>query len=820
MTPNCLEYPLNDGFVENWLVYGPLTTPVEGMDCNIQPPPEQIQGVANRFFDPTLGVEEEVKERGIALVAGNEKAWKYYRCQEDHRVDISDTTSRWTHSCVIAACDLHVPGAAETELRLITANAVDVWLNDQLVYHSDTLSETEQTHLFAVNLQPENRLFVRVRQVAVDRWITAFSLQFTSLNENDQESVQVCLPTIAKYPSRFQELETNLDKAALEQTVNYRGNGIKLRWTEGTGDDFHFQYQVQDQQERIYVEGTWQPEADGTDIGHPFRLFERSFRVVLRAPAREYYETNNRYQREMPLQVLDTKYADQPSGTYAVRRAEALKDAAKHERTLFGQIARIIAGRTDVDEQVFHTAAESVDRRELGWEVEQLGLLGIAGRVNEAEGLAGIAAIILESAERFAAKPASSATSEAGQISLAGCKVLAGQLTGNEGLRSEGEAEGADWIRLKGKNGFQDWLSPSQIESVIAALATITSSAEDVNLQELAAVLLDKLLFELAAHTFNGAYSSAHGKTEAGMLKSAQMEATAGLARMLFGMGVYNPTIAGVVSLAAADYEFPTFLGEIANERFSESLIRENQAGTSIVTHRSPDGMLSSVQDWRAGQKGASEQVWQAALGPDAIVFVSHPACSSESPAHRPGFWLGNAVLPRVAQRNDTLVAVYNFSAEGMDFTHAHFPVYQFDEYVLRDGWAFARKGEGYLAITAARGLEMIKQGRSAYRELRSHGSPNIWICQMGRAAKDGSFAEFQAKMLGVRLEWPENAVKFTTIRGESLEFGWNTPLRVNGSELKLGIELAIESPYCTAELGSSQYEIGFGDTAVRLTFD
>jgi len=55
-----------------------------------------------------------------------------------------------------------------------------------------------------------------------------------------------------------------------------------------------------------------------------------------------------------------------------------------------------------------------------------------------------------------------------------------------------------------------------------------------------------------------------------------------------------------------------------------------------------------------------------------------------------------------------------------LGFTHAYFPAWAFDEYALRDGWAFARKGEGYLALTAAHGLEFITRGGNAYRELRS----------------------------------------------------------------------------------------------------
>jgi hypothetical protein len=358
------------------------------------------------------------------------------------------------------------------------------------------------------------------------------------------------------------------------------------------------------------------------------------------------------------------------------------------------------------------------------------------------------------------------------------------------------------------------------MDTVIAALAHLTSLAEDNGVKELSAVLLDRLLFDLAAHTFRGAFGTTHSATEATMVKSGQLEATSGICRMLFGMGVVNPHITGVVSLAVADYEFPSFFAEIANDGREEMLSKENHCGVSTVTYRTADYLIGSAQDWRAGEPGSNELVWQAGFGPDAIVFVNHPACSSESPARRPGFWLGNAILPRVAQWKDTLIGVYNGAAEGMDFTHAYFPLYQFDESELRDGWAFARKGDGYLALTAARGLEMVKEGPGGYRELRSYGQPNIWICQMGRKTQDGDFAEFKKAVAEMRLEWPGNSARFTNLRGETIAFGWERPLTVDGVEQNLSFGMAIDNPYCRAELDSSQYEIGFGDLLMRLNFE
>ncbi len=56
--------------------------------------------------------------------------------------------------------------------------------------------------------------------------------------------------------------------------------------------------------------------------------------------------------------------------------------------------------------------------------------------------------------------------------------------------------------------------------------------------------------------------------------------------------------------------------------------------------------MLASAQDYRAGQRGRREHIWQATMGCDAIVFVNHPTSFSDGDARLAGWWCGNGVLP------------------------------------------------------------------------------------------------------------------------------------------------------------------------------
>jgi hypothetical protein len=135
----------------------------------------------------------------------------------------------------------------------------------------------------------------------------------------------------------------------------------------------------------------------------------------------------------------------------------------------------------------------------------------------------------------------------------------------------------------------------------------------------------------------------------------------------------------------------------------------------------------------------------------------------------------------------------------------------------LRDGWAFARKGRAFLALTAARGLELVKRGPGAYHELRSCGQNNVWLCHMGRIPTDGDLGEFRRKVLALDVEWKELGVRCRTLRGESLSFGWEGPLMVNGQEQAITGFKHYDNPYCVVESPVAQMEVRSDEYALRL---
>ena len=232
--------------------------------------------------------------------------------------------------------------------------------------------------------------------------------------------------------------------------------------------------------------------------------------------------------------------------------------------------------------------------------------------------------------------------------------------------------------------------------------------------------------------------------------------------------------------------------------------------------------MLCSAQDYHPGEQGRQEHLWQATLGGAATVFDNHPACCSESDARLPNFWVGNVILPRVAQWKDVLLSIHQLPQDDwMGFTHAYFPIYAFDEYAITDDrWAFARKGNGYLALMASAGFQLIQDGQYAYRELRSDSLNTIWMCQLGRKQLDGDFQAFQQKVLALPVDFNHHSITCTTLRNETLSLAWEGPFLRDGQQQELSGFKHYDSPFISADYPCRQMDIAFGEDLLRLNFE
>jgi len=90
----------------------------------------------------------------------------------------------------------------------------------------------------------------------------------------------------------------------------------------------------------------------------------------------------------------------------------------------------------------------------------------------------------------------------------------------------------------------------------------------------------------------------------------------------------------------------------------------------------------------------------------------------------------------------------------------------------------------------------------------------------MGQALLDGTFEEFQTKILATELATDQLAVSLKSLRGDTLTFGWEAPLHINGEQQPLDRARHIENPYCIVDLPALQMDIVLGEQGIRLKFE
>mgnify|MGYP007022263831 CR=1 FL=1 len=339
-------------------------------------------------------------------------------------------------------------------------------------------------------------------------------------------------------------------------------------------------------------------------------------------------------------------------------------------------------------------------------------------------------------------------------------------------------------------------------------------------------MVLDKLAYQVALQSFLGAWG---GNDDMGdrWWPNARLGPLSGVTRLWWGQGAFQATCAVTVALACAEnYALPEIIAAVGLDRQQETVVRrQDLPGTRSVNryaYRTGDYLLASAQgDWAAGALGV---LWQVTLGPDTLITGNRPANASTHSIWRRNCWQGNAAPVRVAQWRDWLAVAYGATTEqALPYSHAYFPQANFDEVVVAQGWALARKGNGYVALTATGGVATVTAGPTAHRELRAAPAA-VWLVQMGRAASDGTFADFTQKVLAQPLTLTANGVEMTTLRGARVEFRTGGPLEaalvVDGTPQPLANFPHLESIYGgAATIPAHRVEIQYQEHQMRLDF-
>lgn len=342
------------------------------------------------------------------------------------------------------------------------------------------------------------------------------------------------------------------------------------------------------------------------------------------------------------------------------------------------------------------------------------------------------------------------------------------------------------WFDAIDAEGLAEWNSAAYYPVDFIGLFGLDQDA-DATLKPRVRTLIDRLFAMIALHTMAGVPGGSQGRAYTKELLAGPLTNLAPVTRIAFGAGWLNENVSAAALFAVSDYEPPAAALAMASPADGEALEARYTQGVDhagrLVVYRNANAQLSSVVDHLTGKGGHQQHVVDVLLSghPLARVFVNHPGEADPSGSHRPSFWAGNGIIPRVAQWRDHALMVFDVTGHALDWTHAYLGV-GLDAVETVGGWTAIRSGGGFAAVYAANGLTPIDSGPTAGHELRSPGAVNGWVVTIGEG-DDAAFARFKTRLAATALTFDAAARRLGVAAPErpDLSLSWDGELIVAG---------------------------------------
>lgn len=138
------------------------------------------------------------------------------------------------------------------------------------------------------------------------------------------------------------------------------------------------------------------------------------------------------------------------------------------------------------------------------------------------------------------------------------------------------------WLELRYKSGFSEWLSNVYYNEDMPAVLALIELCEDQDIQQLATMVMDLMMADMALNSFQGSFSSTHGRTYENKM-SGTSDHTRSAFNVAFGTGKADVGNMSASMLAISEkYQLPQVIYEIANDTGRAELINKQRMGITI----------------------------------------------------------------------------------------------------------------------------------------------------------------------------------------------------------------------------------------------
>lgn len=760
--------PNKQGFIENWLVSGPVCTPYAAPDSIAVPGGDQLayeKALRGAFYRNTATPPVANCHLGENSQLG--EPWRYYYRNHSWFVDCSSFYGLLTRIEMDAATVITSETAQEVSAILWTYAAVELWLNGEKILDAEppVYKPIKKIELTLPLQAGENLLYAHMQNLGIRDSRSLFGLQLPdaqgiAIALPHQEAVQPYYAADSWLESLHCENSQLLVPAAPPCEAYFTHNGSKVPVTAAG------QYTVPENTTLITVNAV----AQGTALTRTFELVENAHPVI------------PDYQEENPARAFYTRLAktlNEPrsqntffSGYHVLARKAINKPLPEDEALLLN----------DLD--IVESCADCADFLVIAM-VRYLNNYTASARLQSR------AREVLLNFRYWMDEPGNDGMcfwSENHALMFYGSQMAVGALypddiftrSGRTGRQQHelGAQRCRNWLQDAEQHGVEEFNSASYFPVTMAALLNLVDFAPE-DISKRAAALIDRLLQQLCLHVFKGSVISPQGRVYRDVI-APYCQSVQSILHLINPALPYSQTeTMWCACFATSRYRFPEGLIALMQENADTTYTSGNarihlqKAADYLLTSVASPRSSSDAPTWRnlcfdaspdksgyayvkslneryhgtnvfePGVYGYQQHLWYAALSNECVVFTTHPGASMDMDSMRPGYWYGNGVFPAVQQKSNCLGAVYQIPASHpICFTHVFWPQAKFDATLQQGQWLAGSKNDGYIALWCSAPL-VAENHVLSNCEYRCYTTNVAYFCVVGSKTEHNSLGSF-----------------------------------------------------------------------------
>jgi hypothetical protein len=244
----------------------------------------------------------------------------------------------------------------------------------------------------------------------------------------------------------------------------------------------------------------------------------------------------------------------------------------------------------------------------------------------------------------------------------------------------------------------------------------------------------------------------------------------------------------------------------------------------NTYTYKTKGYTMYTAQAYHPGTYGDQQHVFGMNINNHFSIFHTHPALEKDIPNQSPNYWVGYGHIPHTVQDRNVNLSLYAIPEKKgimemdlLGYTHAYFPMNEFDSAFVAGKYIFGKKGETYCVMIGAENLE-VRDG--TVDNIIQKGKKSYWITEGGSGKSDGTFVDFieRIKANPIVFDIAAHALTYQS-NGKSYQLTYGEDFLVDGK--KMDTDYArYDSPYLQANRKDKKLTIRCNGKTLLLDFD